>query len=359
MNILHILDVNHLGNGITSVVMELSKSQRHQKHNVRVLNLRPNAMDIPGFKKCLNRLELQQELTEFMPEIVIFHGVFYKQIRNYSHLLRSRNIPYLIELHGAYSLENYRKNKIKKMLFWHLCLKDALSHSKGIIFLNENEKRNFALDISKVPCYIVPNGCSENSDFRLSKIKEDESISFLYLGRIDINHKGLDILIDAIRELSKNQELNNIHFKFFGPGLDPDLSTFKKLTADIPMNVTYYGPIYGQEKEFALRDADIFILTSRYEGFPMSILEALSYGCPCLVSKGTNVADIIKEFGAGWVVETLSSSEVADMIRTAIKYYTVKSEQLRHNAITASKEYLWDRIATKSIDVYSRVLKEK
>ena len=59
------------------------------------------------------------------------------------------------------------------------------------------------------------------------------------------------------------------------------------------------------------------------------------------------------------MVETLSSSEVADMIRTAIKYYTVKSEQLRHNAITASKEYLWDRIATKSIDVYSRVLKEK
>lgn len=359
MNILHILDVNHLGNGITSVVLELSKSQRQLNHNVRVLNLRSNGMDIPGFMKCLDRNELQRQLAEFIPDIVIFHGVFYKQIREYAQILRVKNIPYVFEPHGAYSFQNYKKNRFKKFLFWHFYFKKALFNSKGLIFLNENERRNFAIDFKNLPTYVIPNGCCKNQDCRLSSIKENEIISFLYLSRIDINHKGLDILIEAIKLLDKGNALNNVCFKFYGPGLESDLNIFENLISYVPENVSYHGPIYGEEKDSVIRKADIFILTSRYEGFPMSILEALSYGCPCLVSKGTNVAEIINDFDAGWVVESLNPIAVADMIKTAIKDYSKKYDSLRKNAKFASEEYLWDKIAKKSIEVYFKVLNDK
>ena len=359
MNILHILHVNHLGNGITSVVLELSKAQRLLDHNVRVLNLRSNAMDIPEFMKCPDSNEFQKQLIEFIPDIVIFHGVFYKQIRKYSQILRTQNIPYIFEPHGAYSFKNYKKSQLKKLLFWNLYFKKALFNSKGLIFLNENERQNFAIDFKNLSSYIVPNGSYENQDFRLSNVKGNESVTFLYLSRIDINHKGLDILMEAIRLLEKDGELNNVCFKFYGPGHESDLRIFKGLIANMPENISYYGPIYGDEKDSVIRNADIFILTSRYEGFPMSILEALSYGCPCLVSKGTNVAEIIEDFDAGWVVESLNPIAVADMIKTAIKDYSKKYDSLRKNAKCASEEYLWDKIAKKSIEVYLKVLNDK
>ena len=51
-------------------------------------------------------------------------------------------------------------------------------------------------------------------------------------------------------------------------------------------------------------NSDMFILTSRHEGFPMSILEALSYGLPVLITKGTNMTDLVHKASAGWTCET-------------------------------------------------------
>ena len=42
-----------------------------------------------------------------------------------------------------------------------------------------------------------------------------------------------------------------------------------------------------------LCDKHIYILTSRYEGMPLTVLEALSCGCPCLITSQTNMEDLI------------------------------------------------------------------
>ena len=46
----------------------------------------------------------------------------------------------------------------------------------------------------------------------------------------------------------------------------------------------------------------------------MGVIEALSYGVPCLVTKGTNMADDIKEFDAGWTCDT-SKEELIEAIK--------------------------------------------
>lgn len=64
--------------------------------------------------------------------------------------------------------------------------------------------------------------------------------------------------------------------------------------------VSILGPIYGNEKYDIISKCNIFVHTSRYEGMPIAVLEALSIGTPCFVTAGTNMAGIINESGAGF-----------------------------------------------------------
>ena len=68
---------------------------------------------------------------------------------------------------------------------------------------------------------------------------------------------------------------------------------------------------------------DVFIRTSRFEGLPLGILEALSLGLPCLVTKGTNLDELVNNYNAGWGVETTSK-----MVASAIKNAVLKEHSL-------------------------------
>ena len=64
--------------------------------------------------------------------------------------------------------------------------------------------------------------------------------------------------------------------------------------------VSINGPVFDNEKKEVLLNASFFIHTSRFEGMPMSVLEALSYGIPCLVTQGSNMREDVCRFNAGW-----------------------------------------------------------
>ena len=66
----------------------------------------------------------------------------------------------------------------------------------------------------------------------------------------------------------------------------------------------------------------IFVLTSRFEGHPMGLIEALSYGLPSLVTTGTNMAKEIESNNAGWIAETEIESiviAIKRLIREKVK----------------------------------------
>src|SRR6185436_2371008 len=67
-----------------------------------------------------------------------------------------------------------------------------------------------------------------------------------------------------------------------------------------PGAVVFPGGIFAEEKEAALRNARAFILPSFSEGFPMSVLEAWSYGLPVLMTRECNIPEA---FGPGAAIE--------------------------------------------------------
>jgi glycosyltransferase involved in cell wall biosynthesis len=73
-------------------------------------------------------------------------------------------------------------------------------------------------------------------------------------------------------------------------GLRPENGSSRRLTLP-DVDVVFFGPAFGEEKEALLRSADAFILPSFSEGLPMSVLEAWSYGLPVVMTPECNLPE--------------------------------------------------------------------
>jgi glycosyltransferase involved in cell wall biosynthesis len=90
-------------------------------------------------------------------------------------------------------------------------------------------------------------------------------------------------------------------------------------TLKINTQVTFHEKKIGQEKEDIIIKSDIFVHTSRWEGMPLSILEAAGLGLPLLISKQTNLADYVYKSGAGFVINELTPKNISDMLLVVFK----------------------------------------
>ena len=97
-------------------------------------------------------------------------------------------------------------------------------------------------------------------------------VKILFIGRLTFQ-KNVSVLIEALEYLP-----TKFHLSIVGDG--PEIEWLKKLSSDFPQRVEFYEPL--TDLSVLYRSANIFCLTSRWEGFPNVIAEALSYGLPCV-----------------------------------------------------------------------------
>ena len=295
--------------------------------------------------------KLESYLDTYKPDFAILHSFYYLEYNTVAHLLNKFKIKYFIEPHGSFGQQALKKSKIKKWIANNTVFKSQIKNAFGFIFLNETERKESIY--KTVNDLIIPNG------IKYEKIKTKFISRTLdrvfFIGRYDINHKGLDYLLDAIEILDR--ENYNIEIEFWGNGTEKAIKylkdRIKKLSS---VAVTLNGAIYGAYKEQTLEQLGPMILTSRYEGFPMTILEAWMYGNPCLVTPGTNVADEIKNNNVGWITE-LNPKDIASSIKKARSDY----ENRREDYVSRCKQYVgehyrWDVIAQCSNNLFSRFI---
>ena len=115
-------------------------------------------------------------------------------------------------------------------------------------------------------------------------------------------------------------------------------------------------PVFAEEKSNVLKNADMFIMTSRFEGMPMALLEALSYSLPCFVTTGTNMAEEIQAGRAGNIAQ-IDEKNIAHELLSMVENFPATYELMGKNANVLSQKYSWDAIAKKSHVVYESVTK--
>jgi len=116
----------------------------------------------------------------------------------------------------------------------------------------------------------IPNGVELPTDAELDGGREEH---ILFLGRIDVTQKGLDLLLDAVGAEPPLPVL------IAGSGTRQEEERLRRLLPDGD-RVRFVGRVAGAEKARVLRDCAFMVVPSRYETFCLSALEAMASGKP-------------------------------------------------------------------------------
>ena len=266
-------------------------------------------------------------------------------VSEFEHFIDIFVLRYYIEPHGSFGRAAMKKSCVKKWIANRTIFKLQLANAYGFIFLNASEKNDSIYHTGND--IIIPNGI----DPRFVKFDfiNEKKPTLYFLGRYDIHHKGLDVLCEALKILdSRNLPIT---INFWGTGNKEAQGFLNEVSGSLKTVKLIINPaIHGEKKDLEIEQLGPMILTSRYEGFPMTILEAWRYGNPCIVTPGTNMSDEIVANNLGWATQ-MEPQEIANTITQALKEYSHN----RYDYISRCKqhvtqEYSWEIVARKSIE---------
>jgi poly(glycerol-phosphate) alpha-glucosyltransferase len=294
----------------------------------------------------------KQMFNQLSSDVLHLHAAFSPQNNL---LLRRVNLPTVLSPHGVYSPESLVHSKLKKQVFKRLIELPSLRKIDAVCGLTEPEAEEAQTFGYQGRIEVIPNGVSEplpdldDGRFRsLLGLGADERLG-LFVGRIDLHHKRIDEIAMAVAQSP------GWHLAVVGPDYRGDEARLRALIGGLDggERVHIVGSLRGRELGEAFAGADLFLLLSRFEGMPMSLLEALSHGLPAVVSSGVEEAVPVAASGAGWEREP---SELSDLLgRLAADPEQLNSAQRQTKDIIA--DYRWDAVAAAYGDLYGSLLR--
>lgn len=237
----------------------------------------------------------------------------------------------VIQLHQREGLHHFRKYLILGAPFF-LTEKFYPGFFKNAVVVSETSRVKYGLPGTAA---VIPNGFDES----YLSVPEGKGDYILFLGRLEMDSKGLDILLKAV------DYLEGVDLKIAGKGKDEGrVRTLVERTR--PGNkVEMPGFLQGKDKINILKDCAFVVIPSRFEGQPLTLLEAAAFGKPVVVS---NVPGLKTATDAGFGVsfKTEDPEDLADKINYLIKNEPVR-KQMARRARQYAKDHTWENIAAE------------
>src|SRR5277367_1000615 len=221
-----------------------------------------------------------------------------------------QGIPYVVEPMGMFL--PIVRNIMMKRLYHRAFGRSMLADASAVIATSEQERSE--LISGGVPAEKIalrrngvdgPASLPSYGIFRDSLHIPRAVKLILFLGRLSLK-KSPELLLEAFAKLTRQEHRrsDSPHLAFVGPDESGMLEKLKEMSARLSLTdrVHFVGPISGQTKWAAYRDADIFVLPSQNENFGNTAAESIAAGTPVIVTEQCGIAPLLRDL-AGIVIK--------------------------------------------------------
>ena len=244
-------------------------------------------------------------------------------------------------LHSVAPKENKRMARKLSKFFYHFCHVIPVSLS-GLV--QESVIEEYKLPASKIP--VIYNGIDLSKCVPKDDYDVRENFKILHIGRFseEKNHKGLLTAFQKFHDAHPDSELWLI-----GDGkLKPEMEAYAQ-EIGLKESAKFLG-LQSNVYSF-MHEADVFALTSNYEGMPMTLIEAMGTGLPLVATRVGGIPDMLDDSNA--LLVPVDMDEVSEAFA---KYYS--SKELRQTNGMAAKaravQFSSQVMAEHYINLYSK-----
>lgn len=226
--------------------------------------------------------------------------------------------------------------------------KMAVRFADEIIVLSRHAQEYFRRAYGRTTHYI-PNGVTKPTVRPPQRICAQLGLQggdyLLYLGRL-VPEKGVHDLIGAFKGLKTDK-----HLVIAGASSDTDayVKELKALSCGDD-RILFTGFVQGALLEELYSNAYLYVLPSILEGMPLSLLEAMSYGCCCVVSDIPECTEIVEDHAA------IFPKGDAQALRRTLQHLCDDAQRAEHFRRGArdfvSGRYDWDEVTKKTLELY-------
>lgn len=350
MKILHILnEFDNAGNGIVNVCCDLACEQSKEGHDVLVVSsggAYVNLLEKFGGRHIF--LDQSRRKSNF-PKMILS---YFKIIRNFgpeivhAHMITGACLGIIGKLTTKYRLISTVHNVYQKGV-------GIMNFSDKIVCLSPKIK-DFFLEkkVNEKKLVVIENGVLGSARrIPINKVEKKtlKHPNIITLGAV-CERKGSDVLFEAFSKISSSIPL---HLYYIG---NVDWPEFKNTISKSKYsdNVHFLG-LETQPLKYLL-DADIFVLASRRETFPLSILEAKEAGLPIIASDTDGNPDALDQGKSGLLFKTNDVNDLITQILSLLKnndhleYFKLQSK------LTSSR-FTVKEMSQKYVELYQSLLK--
>lgn len=296
-------------------------------------------------KQKKHEKKLKNIINEIKPEILISLG---DEDRNFIYKFKNKNIKIVREHHfnKNYLLQSETRNFIYKLKAYYMYFKDIYlvnKYDEFIVLTEEDKEKWHNKKIKSIPNFIN-NIPEKSSNYENKKI--------ISVGRLEYQ-KGYDILINVWNIISKKYP--NWILEIYGEGIERESLQNKINKLGLEKSFILKGTVKNIQDKYL--ESSIYIMSSRFEGMPMVLLESMAYGlpvvsfdCPC------GPKDIIKDNEDGFLVKFGNIEQMAEKIEKLI-LDEEKRKFFGKNARKNIQRYSQDKIMNQWKELFESLLR--
>lgn len=172
----------------------------------------------------------------------------------------------------------------------------------------------------------------------------------LYIGRL-ASHKRVDRLLMALMLPA----LDGSHLHVVGPEWDVSVGYLSREAARMGVldRVTFHGRLHQEQLEELARSCGVFVSASRYEGFGMSMIEAMSAGLVPVVQANESFRELMSSSPVGALADFGDPPAAAQAIRAELDGLSIEA---RRAAIAFANRFSWRTHAERTLGYYQQAL---